>query len=204
MPSEFSSRGVALAALREWRTSGSFADAILAHRLRSSDLPAPDRAFATELFYGILRNLTLLDFWIDALRAGPLENDARDLLRLGIYQLFHLRTPEHAAVYETVTLAGSRRRSLVNAVLRSALRRKEQLRAMADKETLSVRTSHSQFLIDRWTEIFGAAETAALCEWNNQPAPIYARINRLKSSPEKFVAEHSSAEILVPYPELYA
>ena len=162
---------------------------------------APDRAFATELFYGILRNLTLLDFWIDSLRSDPLEDDARDLLRLGIYQLFHLGTPEHAAVYETVALAGSRRRSLVNAVLRSALRRKEELKSDGSQETLSVRTSHSQFLIDRWTEIFGAADTAALCEWNNQPAPIYARINRLKISPETFVAEHPSAEILKDYPE---
>ena len=88
---------------------------------------APDRAFATELFYGVLRNLTLLDFWIDALRSGHLDHDSRDLLRLGLYQLFLLQTPEHAAVFETVELAGARARSLVNAVLRNALRRKEEL-----------------------------------------------------------------------------
>jgi 16S rRNA (cytosine967-C5)-methyltransferase len=156
--------------------------------LRSSDLVATDRAFATELFYGVLRNLALLDFWIGALRSGHLDDDARDLLRLGIYQLFLLQTPGHAAVYETVELAGARTRSLINGVLRNALRRKEELLEKASGQDLSIRTSHPQFLINRWIRIFGPENTAALCEWNNQPAPVYARINRLKISDEEFLA----------------
>jgi 16S rRNA (cytosine967-C5)-methyltransferase len=191
-----SARELALVALRQWQTGDSFADAILARLLRSSDLIAPDRAFATELFYGVLRNLTLLDFWIDALRAERLDHDARALLRLGIYQLFLLETAEHAAVYQTVELANPRSRSLINAVLRSALRGKEQLTKKVKKETLSVRTSHPQFLIDRWTRSLGAENTAALCEQNNRPAPIYARINLLKTSAERFFALYSSAERL--------
>jgi 16S rRNA (cytosine967-C5)-methyltransferase len=193
-------RELALDALRQWRTGENFADAILARLLRSSDLIATDRAFATELFYGTLRNLILLDFWIGRLRSEHLDHDARDLLRLGIYQLFFLETPEHAAVYETVRLAGPRRRSLVNAVLRSAVRRKAELSGNADEQNLSVRTSHPQFLIDRWTKTFGAENTAALCEWNNKPATVYARINQLKISVEDFLAEHSSAERLPEHP----
>ena len=189
-------RELALDALRQWRTGENFADAILARLLRSSDLTATDRAFATELFYGTLRNLILLDFWIGRLRSEHLDHDARDLLRLGIYQLLFLGTPEHAAVYETVKLAGPKRRSLVNAVLRSAVRRKAELIANADEQNLSVRTSHPQFLIDRWTTNFGVENTAALCEWNNKPAAVYARINELKISVEDFLAEQSSAERL--------
>jgi 16S rRNA (cytosine967-C5)-methyltransferase len=196
MGSYQSARHLGRIALRQWRTSQTFANEILARLLRSSDLTAPDRAFATELFYGILRNLTLLDFWIGSLRSEHLDHDARDLLRLGIYQLFLLETPEHAAVYETVELAAARTRSLVNAVLRNALRRKEELVEKARKQDLSVRSSHPQFLIDRWTQNFGAENTAALCEWNNRPAPIYARINRLKISAEEFLSKHSDAERL--------
>ena len=81
--SKTSSRGLALAALQRWRASEQFADAILGQLLRASDLAAPDRAFATELFYGVLRNLMLLDFWIDSLRSRHLDHDTRDLLRLG-------------------------------------------------------------------------------------------------------------------------
>jgi 16S rRNA (cytosine967-C5)-methyltransferase len=191
-----SARALALDALRQWRPGDSFADSILARLLRSSDLIAPDRAFATELFYGMLRNLILLDFWIDTLRAGRLDHDARDLLRLGTYQLFLLETPEHAAVFETVELAHPRSRSLVNAVLRSALRRKMELAQKASQQDLGVRTSHPQFLIDRWTQRFGTEDTATLCEWNNRPAPIYARINRLRISVEEFFAKNPEAERL--------
>lgn len=196
MPGEFSSRALALTALREWRSGQQFADAILARLLRASDLAAPDRAFATELFYGVLRNLTLLDFWIGTLRSSHLDHDARDLLRLGIYQLFLLQTPEHAAVYETVELAGAKARTLVNAVLRNALRRKDELIEKANAQDLSVRTSHPQFLIDRWEKNLGRENTAALCDWNNQPAPVYARINQLKISVAEFLGKHSDSEPL--------
>ncbi|HXM32103.1 MAG TPA: 16S rRNA (cytosine(967)-C(5))-methyltransferase RsmB [Chthoniobacterales bacterium] len=193
-------RELALDALRQWRRGENFADGILARLLRASDLTTADRAFATELFYGTLRNLILLDFWIGRLRSEHLDHDARDLLRLGIYQLFFLETPEHAAVYETVKLAGPKRRSLVNAILRNAARRKAELTGSADEQNLSVRTSHPQFLVDRWTKNFGAENTAALCEWNNKPAAVYARINQLKISVEDFLATHSSAERLAQLP----
>ena len=193
-------RELALDALRQWRTGENFADAILARLLRSSDLIATDRAFATELSYGTLRNLILLDFWIGRLRSEHLDHDARDLLRLGLYQLFFLETPAHAAVYETVALAGPKRRSLVNAVLRSAVRRKAELAKDADEQDLSLRTSHPQFLIERWTKNVGPENTAALCEWNNKPAAVYARINQLKISVEDFLVQHSRAERLAQSP----
>lgn len=138
----------------------------------------------------------LLDFWIGTLRSGHLDHDARDLLRLGIYQLFLLGTPEHAAVYETVHLATARARSLINGVLRNALRRKAELIENANRQDLGVRTSHPQFLIERWQENFGPEDAAALCDWNNQPAPNYARINRLKISDDEFLSRYSGTERL--------
>jgi 16S rRNA (cytosine967-C5)-methyltransferase len=183
---EKSSRAVALAALQEWRDGLRFADAILGERLQTSNLDGADRGFATELFYGVLRNLILLDFWIGELRSGHLDRDSRDLLRLGLYQLFLLQTPEHAAIYETVELAGRRNRALINGVLRSAVRTKAELLQKADAQELSVRKSHPQFLIDRWVKNFGEQETETLCEWNNRPPPMYARINRLRISDQDF------------------
>lgn len=192
-----SSRGLAFVALQKWRTSEQFADAILGQLLRSSNLTAPDRAFATELFYGVLRNLMLLDYWIDRLRSGHLDHATRDLLRLGLYQLFLLETPEHAAVFETVELAARKSRSLVNAVLRSATRGRSDLCRGANAHDLSVRKSHPQFLIGRWTENFGPENAEALCDWNNRPAPVYARINRIRISGDAFIAAHPEGDRLV-------
>lgn len=191
-----SARFLALAALRDWRTAQQFADAILARLLRPTHLAPPDRAFLTELFYGVLRNRTLLDFWIDTLRSGHLDHDTRDLLRLGLYQLFLLQTPEHAAVFETVELASARARSLVNGVLRNALRAKGELLEKANTQNLSVQTSHPEFLVDRWRRNFGGENSAALCDWNNQPAPVYARINQLKINVDEFLSMHPDAERL--------
>ena len=192
-----SSRGLALVALQKWRTREQFADAILGQLLRSSNLTAPDRAFATELFYGVLRNLTLLDYWIDCLRSGHLDHTTRDLLRLGLYQLFLLETPEHAAVFETVQLAVRKSRSLVNAVLRSATRGRSDLCREAAVQELTVRKSHPRFLIDRWTENFGPENAEAICDWNNRPAPVYARINQIRISDDAFLAAHPEAEPLI-------
>ena len=200
---KISSRAVALAALEQWRDGHRFADAILGELLRRGDLTAADRGFATELFYGVLRNLILVDFWIGELRSGHLDHDSRDLLRLGLYQLFLLQTPEHAAIYETVALAGRRNRALINGVLRSAVRAKANLLQEADAQTLSVRKSHPQFLIDRWTKDFGPQETEQLCEWNNRPAAIYARINCLGISDEDFQRRYGDVERVAAQPNFF-
>jgi 16S rRNA (cytosine967-C5)-methyltransferase len=191
-----SARELAIAALREWRTGKQFADSILRRRLSACDLAESDRAFVTELFYGVLRNLTLLDFWIDSLRSGKLDHSTRDLLRLGLYQLFLIKIPEHAAVNETVNLANTKVRSLVNAVLRNAARERDHLVNKANIHDLDVRESHPQFLISRWEEHFGKTNAEALCQWNNRPSPVYARINLLKTSTDEFLSVHPDAERL--------
>jgi 16S rRNA (cytosine967-C5)-methyltransferase len=181
-----SARALALAALREWQKGERFADTIVGERLAGSRLSAADRAFALELFYGVLRNLTLLDFWIGRLREGKLDTRTRDLARLGLYQLFLLRTPPHAALHATVALALARQRGLINALLRSAQRREGELTAVAKIQPASVRFSQPPFLLERWCNSFGETAAGFLAEWNNQPPPLYARINRLKIEPEEF------------------
>ena len=188
-----SARRVALVALKTWRKKNEFADAIISHLLAKSPLAPADRAFAVELFYGVLRNLTLLDFWIGRLRDARVDVDLRDILRLGLYQLFVARTPEHAAVHETVALASKQKRPVVNGILRAAIRCREQLQQLAHAEPLEVRFSHPKFLIERWTEQFGATAPQALCQWHNQPPPIYARINQLKIDRQTFLERYSEA-----------
>jgi 16S rRNA (cytosine967-C5)-methyltransferase len=175
-----SARETALDALRLWRRERCFADSIISGLVANIELSASDRAFALELFYGVLRNLSLLDFWISCFRASRIETSVRDIVRLGLYQVFVLKTPEHAAVHETVALAPKKQRPIVNAVLRAATRQRRDLFARADAQPLSVRTSHRQFLVERWRQHFGANQAEELCKWNNTPARIYGRINRLK------------------------
>ena len=191
-----SARETALAGLRLWRKGKRFADSIISGLLTNADLIPSDRAFALELFYGVLRNLTLLDFWIAHLRASPIESNVRDILRLGLYQVFALKTPEHAAVHETVAIAPQKQRPIVNGVLRSAIRQRTEMLARADAQPLFVRTSHPQFLVERWQQYFGAENTEELCRWNNRPARMYGRINRLKIDPETFLQLYPESRLL--------
>src|SRR5215467_2879305 len=131
-----SARRIALKALRTWRNEKRFADSIVSALLTKADLIDSDRAFAFELFYGVLRNLTLLDFWIGCLRSSQIDPSLRDILRLGLYQLFLLKTAQHAAVHETVELASVRKRTIVNGILRAASRRRNELLTCADAQPL--------------------------------------------------------------------
>jgi len=196
-----SARETALAALRLWRKEKRFADSIISGIFANANLTLSDRAFALELFYGVLRNLTLLDFWIDCLRASRIESSVRDVLRLGFYQIFFLKTPEHAAVHETVAMATKKQASIVNAVLRTAIRQRNELLANANAQPLFVRTSHPQFLVERWQQRFGAEYTEELCKWNNRPAPVYGRINRIKIDPETFAQLYPDSWLLPGNPD---
>jgi 16S rRNA (cytosine967-C5)-methyltransferase len=193
---QLSARRVALAALRLWRKQKRFADSIISELFAKADLASSDRAFAFDLFYGVVRNLTLLDFWISCVRRPRIESELRDILRLGLYQLFFLKSAEHAAVHETVELAEKRLRSVANAVLRGATRQRSELIAGADAQPLFVRTSHPEFLVERWQQHFGGEHAEALCRWNNLPAPMYARINRLRIEGDEFLRRYPTARSL--------
>jgi 16S rRNA (cytosine967-C5)-methyltransferase len=194
-------RQTALVALRNWRARKEFADSIIGKVLDETTFAVSDRAFALELFYGVLRNLTLLDFWIGSLRSSRVDVDLRDILRLGLYQLLLTDTAEHAAVYETVELAPKARRGVINGILRNATRQRDELSKKAKAQPLDVRTSHPRFLVARWEQNFGLENTDALCTWNNQPPPIYARINRLKIDKDQFLQTYPESRPLLDYPD---
>ncbi len=190
------SRSLALACLRRWRTGTEFADKIVGDLFGPSGLGPADRAFALELFYGVLRNLTLLDFWIGQLRSTHLDALSRDIVRLGFYQVLLIETADHAAVFETVQLASARGRGLINALLRRALREKSALRASAAAQPLAVRFSEPEFLVAKWRQQFGETAVADLCRWNNQPAPVFARINPLRLTPAEFLEKYPGSALL--------
>jgi 16S rRNA (cytosine967-C5)-methyltransferase len=106
---------------------GAYANLLLPRLLRDRAVVERDAAFATELAYGTLRWAGVLDEVIAAGARRPpasLDPPVRAVLRLGVYQLLHLRVAKHAAVHATVDLAravgGEKVVGFVNAVLRRA------------------------------------------------------------------------------------
>lgn len=138
-----------------------------------------DAAFLHDMVLTVIRNLSLLDHWISNLTGGKrLDHRSAWLLRLGLTQLLLLEVPAHAAVNETVAVAG-RAKSIVNAVLRRAEREKAALLEGATSLPVHLRYSHPAWLVSRWRSAHGGDQAEALCEWNQHPAPIFARTNPL-------------------------
>jgi len=103
----------------------AYANLLLPRLLRERGISGRDAAFATELTYGTLRWQGVLDVVIESASGrelAALDPPVRAVLRVGSYQLLHMRTPAHAAVHESVELArrrcGPKPVGLVNAVLR--------------------------------------------------------------------------------------
>ncbi len=170
-------RKCALNSLLEWENGSKFADTILDQQAAKRALSSPDRALAMELFYGVLRNLLLLDQLIDQLRRGKIKHQTQCLLRIGLYQLFKTKIPEHAAIHETVSIARKHEKGFVNAILRNAQRSFSELENDIATWPDSVRLSHPEFLIERWTSQYGEDVARQICEWNNQAPQNYARIH---------------------------
>lgn len=165
-----------------------------------------DRAFVSELVYGVTRWARGLDAVIGSVSSRPLKEISRPaliILRLGAYQLMAMdRTPHHAAVNETVELAradpeAARAAGFVNAVLREIIRRglagqaiarvAEQLRENEGPThiRLGEKLSFPDWLALRWVERFGADGAERLMETLNGRAPVTFRVNTLKISPEE-------------------
>ena len=193
------SRAACVKALLRWEEGSEFSDAIIHEALASRSLGPMDRALLLELFYGILRNLSLLDFIAARLRDGPLDGFTRQVVRLGLYQIFLTRIPPHAAVNETVDLAG-KSRGVVNAMLRRSIREREELDRAVAASPPAVRFSHPEFLLARWRERFGEGNTTKLCEWNNTPADVYVRANTLRVTPGELLRTGGGAEAFEGHP----
>jgi 16S rRNA (cytosine967-C5)-methyltransferase len=186
-------------ALKRWEESEDFADDVLHEIAVATRLEPIDRALFTEMFYGVLRNRTRLDYTIAYLREGDLDSTTRNLLRLGLYQILHMRIPNHASVNETVELAG-RARGLVNALLRRCIREEDQIRLRLEQSAPAIRFSHPESLITRWSKQYGEKSALQVCEWNNEPAEVFVRANTLKASIKMLLDSGQKAEPCVHHP----
>jgi 16S rRNA (cytosine967-C5)-methyltransferase len=153
---------------------------------RTARLDARDRRWTRELVYGMLRRRARLDAHLDArVRGGivRLDADLLDLLRLGTAQLLFMESvPAYAAIAQTVELAKRRHglgaSKLTNAVLRRLDRERSALALPARPdpvEALALEKSHPRWLVARWIERWGIADTTRLLDANNLEAPLVAR-----------------------------
>ena len=180
-------------------------------RSRSTLKDERDRALAGEIVAGTLRWQGAFDFVIAKYAGRPLERldaEIADIIRLTMFQLLHLdRVPASAAVNDAVNLArkaGKRSAApLVNAVLRRVSRERGHLplprRIVGDREAeieyLATTLSHPPWLAARWRDRYGFENAEAWCRFDNEPAPLTLRANRLRITRDELADVLSQAGV---------
>lgn len=151
-------------------TGGAYANVALPAALAQSGLSQRDRAFATELVYGVTRRRRALDWALDAFLVTPPPPAARAALRLGAYQINELDTPAYAAVSATVAVAYRRHRGLVNAVLRRVADA-----GPPDWPDDATRLSYPDWIVETLVDDLGRGPALAALESMNGPARAHRR-----------------------------
>lgn len=166
-----------------------------------SSLAGSERARCQHLVFGVVRHYGRIDAALTRLVAHPPRFSTRAVLFIAGFELIEATGSDvteglvakivHHAVEQTKVLASPAEARLVNAVVRklSAAMATPAPAKPASAEMLSDYFSHPVWLVERWVAQFGADVTRRLLEWNQTPAPVYARWRTIGETPPAFLKE---------------
>ncbi len=193
-----SARQTAFEALLKIHKDGAYSNLAVDSVLKDNDsLDERDKAFVTNVIYGTLDRLMLIDYNLSLYLNQPLKKlkpELHTILRMGAYQiLFMDKVPSHAAVSESVALAKVNKSafaaSVVNAVLRRVAENGLRYPDIDEKSPkyLSIKYSCPEWLIELWTEAYGFDNALALAEKAMEAPPVTVRVNNLKTNSEDLI-----------------
>lgn len=165
-------------------------------RLKEVRREPREQAYVSSLVYTALEHLRWADYML-AFYVKPQKKVVRNILRLGVAELFFMDTPDHAAVNGAVALTKECGKGamagLVNAVLRSMLRERDSLPPLPAEPVarLSIQYGCPEWIVGEWLERFGEAETLQLLRYAPPAMEIRAQY--------PFTNEELAARLTVPF-----
>ncbi|MEO5308358.1 transcription antitermination factor NusB [Corynebacterium sp. c3Ub_189] len=176
-------RAVAFDVVRRVSEDDAFANLILPKALRKQKLKGRDAAFATEITYGTLRTLGVVDAVIAECSSRGLEAISPavvDALRLGTYQVLYTRVEPHAAVDTTVRLveaAGEvKAKGFANGIMRTITRTPakawlDKLAPQGEIAGIAFKHAHPTWIAESFSRVLGLGELeAALAADSDRPS----------------------------------
>lgn len=197
-PTPADARLVALQVIQQVVDSGHSLSTLLPENLPR--LEEGDRALCQAICYGVVRHYPSQEALLKRLLAKPFKRRDRDLhalLHVALFQLAHMRTPEHAAVSTAVEVTRKLdkgwARGVVNAVLRRFLRERTSLQA-AIADSPEAQHDHPHWLLQRMQQAW-PEQWPSMVAANNRHPPMTLRVNRNRTSRSNYLDQLRQAGI---------
>lgn len=200
-------RDIALDALLEILEHDRYSHIVVGRTLdKFRYLSRQERAFLKRLIEGTVECRIQEDYVIgqfSTVKMKKMKPVIRTILRMSVYQLFHMDSvPDSAVCNEAVKLATSRGfsglRGFVNGVLRNIARKKDTV-TWPDR---SVRYSMPQWILDRWDRDCGKEACDAMLNAFSEPSGMTVRVvEGLAPEPVIRSLEEEGAAVTVIWPD---
>ena len=169
---------------------GAYSNIVLNDAFREFFLSPKEKAFMTEIFYGVIRNKKFLDYIIERYTKDIRKEWIRNLLRISIYQITFMNSDDKGVVWEATEL--SKKYSIaiskfINGTLRNYLRNKDlELKELYDKKNYEVLYSIPKWFCDVLEKQYGNENLKQVITSLKKIPYLSVRVNKLKYSEEEF------------------
>ena len=169
---------------------GAYSNIVLNDAFREFFLSPKEKAFMTEIFYGVIRNKKFLDYIIERYTKDIRKEWIRNLLRISIYQITFMDSDDKGVVWEATELAKKYSIGIskfINGTLRNYLRNKEsELKKLNDEKNYDVLYSIPKWFCDVLEKQYGNDNLKQAITSLKKVPYLSVRVNKLKYSEEEF------------------
>ena len=170
---------------------GAYSNIALNETFKTLNINSKEKAFMTEIFYGVLRNKKFLDYIIEKNTKEIKKEWIRNLLRISIYQITFMDSDNKGIVWEATELAkkkyGVTISKFINGTLRNYLRNKDsELKRLDDEKNYEVLYSIPKWFYDTLEKQYGNDNLKQAITSLKKIPYLSVRVNKLKYSEEEF------------------
>ena len=169
---------------------GAYSNIVLNDAFREFFLSPKEKAFMTEIFYGVIRNKKFLDYIIERYTKDIRKEWIRNLLRISIYQITFMNSDNKGVVWEATELAKKYSIAIskfINGTLRNYLRNKDsELKRLDDEKNYEILYSIPRWFYDTLEKQYGNDNLKQAITSLKKIPYLSVRVNKLKYSEEEF------------------
>ncbi|EEO40336.1 16S rRNA (cytosine(967)-C(5))-methyltransferase RsmB [Fusobacterium vincentii] len=170
---------------------GAYSNIALNETFKTLNINSKEKAFITEIFYGVIRNKKFLDYIIEKNTKEIKKEWIRNLLRISIYQITFMDSDNKGVVWEATELAkkkyGVPISKFINGTLRNYLRNKDsELKSLADEKNYEVLYSIPKWFCDMLEKQYGNENLKQAITSLKKIPYLSVRVNKLKYTEKEF------------------